>query len=233
MAKQKTENQPAEDTHTAESQPAGDAGALQFAFMKLRWLPIALLILVVLSVAGIMYYNTYQDDLQEEAADQATFAFEAFLRDSFQLAVTGDGQNPGFELLVDEYGSTPTGNLCRFYLGACYLNLDRYEEGVKMLQAYKKGDNLYAQAAFKGIAFGYEELGDFTKAANAYLQAGEVLDNEETKPYFLFEAARTYELAGNREKALEIYTRLYDLYPNATEASQAEKDIARLNASSK
>jgi len=49
------------------------------------------------------------------------FAEQYFEKDSLKLAMNGDGTNPGFIQIIDEYGSTKSGNLARYYLGICYL----------------------------------------------------------------------------------------------------------------
>jgi tetratricopeptide (TPR) repeat protein len=226
MAKQTTEN-PAETTPTAA--PKGDAATVLASYQRYRWLPIAGLVAVVLIAGGLFLYNNYQREQQNEAADQIVFAMDAFVKDSFQLALVGDGQYPGFETLVEDYGSTETGNLCRYYLGASYLRLGQFEKGIAALEDYKKGDNMLAAMAYHGIGYGYEQLKQFDKAATAFVSASEVKANEETTPLFLFQAGRSFELATRQDKALQIYQRIATEYPLSPEAEQVKADIARLS----
>lgn len=228
-----TTDETAPETATQEAAapstaPAGDAKTLQALFTGYRWVLPAVVLGVLLTLGGVYLYTSQQESLQAEAAEQWVFAVDAFNRDSFALAIVGDGQNPGLERMVEDYGSTPTGNLCRYYLGASYLKLGEFEKGVAALKAYRKRDNLYGLMAFRGMAYGQEELGQFEAAALSYLEASEVIANAETTPLNLFDAARAYELAGKPEKALPLYQRIEEEFPLSTEGQGVAKDIARL-----
>jgi len=53
-------------------------------------------------------------------------------------------------------------------------------------------------------------------------------DNEFYNPMYLLKAGQVYELDGNKEKALEQYTRIKEEYPESSEGNNIEKYIARV-----
>ena len=45
--------------------------------------------------------------------------------------MNGDGTNPGFIQILDQYGSTKSGNLAKYYLGICYLKTGDFRHVLK------------------------------------------------------------------------------------------------------
>ena len=52
-------------------------------------------------------------------------------KDSFNLAINGDGTNPGFLDIIEDYSATPAGNLANYYVGVSYLHLGQYEDALE------------------------------------------------------------------------------------------------------
>lgn len=189
-------------------------------------------VVLFLAIAGIVYWRAYELPRQNaEALDQMTVAVRNFERDSFNLAIKGTGQYPGLEQLVDDYSGTQAGNLSRYYLGLSYLKTGKYAEGVEQLEAFDKPETMVAATAHGAIGYGYEELKDFGKAAASYHKASQVMENGQSTPYYLSQAARCYEAAGETSTALELWQRIETQYPNSQEAQVAPREAARLAAS--
>lgn len=74
-------------------------GALVFVFMK--WLP----------------------DRNLKAQKEMFHAELAFAKDSFNVALNGNGANKGFLEIGNKYSFTKAANLSNYYAGICYLNL--------------------------------------------------------------------------------------------------------------
>ena len=71
----------------------------------------ALLMKVVFSVVGVIaivlgYTKFVTEPKNNEAQSELFMAVNSFEKDSFNLALNGDGQFYGFLDLIDEYGST-------------------------------------------------------------------------------------------------------------------------------
>lgn len=189
-------------------------------------------IVAVLVIFGAWYYMREQSKAKaNEAVEQMTYALRYFQADSLQLALNGDGQYPGFIALADEYGSTETGNLCHYYLGATYIKLEQYQQAADALEKYRKDPSkAFTIASYDMLARCYEELEQYDKAAKTYMAGANVRPNERTSPALMQFAAWAYENAGKPERALEVFKQLREKYPRANESLTAEKEIARLEA---
>ena len=198
---------------------------------KYKKLALGILGGVVLIVGGYLYYQSYLEDQQKEAIEQMVRAVRFFEKDSVDKAMKGDSQYPGFEKLADEYSGTPAGNLCKYYLGCCYLKKGNIDKGVDFLESFSKGDDLIGASAYAALAFAHEEKKDFSQAAKYYQKAASINENSHTSPFYLMNAARNEELAGNTAGALKIYQTIKSKFPTSQEGQSVEKYIAKFEDS--
>ena len=76
----------------------------------------------------------------------------------------------------------------------------------------------------------YSETGDYSKAVKAYLEAANQYENEFSTPIILKKAGIVYEAMGEFEKALGVYERIQNEYPESTEGREMKKYIGRVQA---
>lgn len=183
---------------------------------------------ILLVVFGIIGYNRYvrgpQMELAWSEAYKAEFYFE---RDSFRLALYGDGFYPGFLDIIDEYRRTPAGNAARYYAGVCYMRMGEFSEAKRQLRQFKSNDPMVGAMAIALMGDAEVQLGNYKKAIDYYLDAEKQATNEFLGPIFLMKAARTYEELGDYAKALGIYNRIETEYYGTTQQSQVAKFIKR------
>ena len=153
-----------------------------------------------------------------------------FEKDSLNRALYGDGNALGFIDIIDDYGSTKTGNLAKYYAGICYLRMGNYEEAIEYLESHDPVDQLIGPMAVGGLGDAYMELNQPEKAAEYYLEAAEVSDNDFTAPMYLYRAGMTYEMLGRYEDAYEAYNRIYQEYYRSNEGRSVERNMARTKA---
>ncbi len=149
----------------------------------------------------------------------AQYYFEA---DSFALALNGDGMAPGFLDIIDEYGSTPAGNLAQYYAGVCYLNLGEFDNAKKYLKAYSSDDEILTTMAQGLVGDAEVELGNNEAAIAAYKKAiaGK---NEITAPIFLMKLGELQATLNNAKEARASFEQVKTDYPTSIFADQAEK----------
>ncbi|PLX22886.1 MAG: hypothetical protein C0599_05380 [Salinivirgaceae bacterium] len=185
-------------------------------------------VIVAIIVLGYWGYKHYI--VAPKVIEAQEFIFPAqqyFEKDSFNLALNGDGNNFGFLDIIDNYGSTPSGNLAEYYAGICYLNLGNFEEAANYLNNYN-GEDLYTTVAAKGaLGDAYVEMGEKIKGAEYYEKAAGVFSNKFTTPLFLMKAAQVYYTEGKYDKALKIYERIEKEFPESREYRNIEKYISR------
>ena len=167
---------------------------------------------------------------QTEASSQMFMAEQYFEKDSFNLALNGDGNSLGFLDIIDEYKVTKAGKLANYYAGICYLNLGQYEDAIESLSKFTLKDEMIQPIATGAMGDAYVELENFEKAVDAYTKAANVRDNQFTSPIFLLKAGQLHEMLDQPEKALDVYTRIQDDYPDSAEARQIGKYIERVKS---
>lgn len=185
---------------------------------------------VLVALLLLATHRFYTIPHENKAKEQIFAAEQYFEKDSFNLALNGDGNYPGVLDIIDSYGRTPAGNLANYYAGISYLHLGKYKEAISYLEDFKTDDLLLKPVATGAIGDAYAELGNKEKAVKFYAEAAEMKANNFTTPIYLLKEGRMYEMMGNKEKALAIYQSIKDKYGDSNEGRLVEKYIARLAA---
>jgi tetratricopeptide (TPR) repeat protein len=180
---------------------------------------------IVLGFIGVKKY--YLAPLNLEAHNQMFVAEQYFQKDSFNLALNGDGNNWGFTKIIDEYGVTKAANLAHYYAGICYFKLGKYQNAIEQLEKFSANDKLVSPIAIGTIGDSYVELGNNSKAIKYYIKAAKKSDNELTAPVYLMKAGLTSEELGDNEQALKYYKLLKEKYPVSMEGRDIDKYITR------
>lgn len=185
---------------------------------------------IIIIVGGYLGYKRFVVAPKEnEAKSQMWMAERYFARDSFNLALNGDGNYLGFLDIIDEYGITKSANLANYYSGISYLHLGQYENAIEYLKQFESDDKMVAPVAFGAIGDAYMELGNTDDALLFYNKAVNASENNFTTPIYLMKVAFVQKEQGEYEKALETYKKIQKEFPNTAEGRQIEKYIAQVN----
>jgi tetratricopeptide (TPR) repeat protein len=68
----------------------------------------------------------------------------------------------------------------------------------------------------------------YKQAAELYRKAATTAQNQALEAFYLSDAGRAYELAGEKEEALEVFEQIKKKFPLSLEGREADKAIARL-----
>jgi len=185
---------------------------------------------VVIALLLLATHRFYSVPREAKAKEQIQMAQQYFEKDSFNLAINGDGNYPGFLDIIDNYGSTTAGKLARYYVGVASLHIGKYQEAIDYLEAFKTKDLLLAPVVKGATGDAYSELGNKDKAVKLYMEAAELNPNTFTSPIYYLKAGNLYELLGNKEKALAAYKAIKEKYAESNEGRTIDKYIARLTA---
>ena len=191
---------------------------------KLIWGIVAAVLVVGL---GILAYNKfiYQPKCVE-AMQQSYPAEMNFQNGEYALALSGDGNNLGFEDIIAEYG-TKSGKAVYLYAGICELRLGNYDEALAYLKKYKGKEPILAARAKACEGDAYVALGDYAAAVRSYKAAVERADNVFAAGYLLKEGS-ALEALDRKADALACYKAIEDKYPQSLEAYDIAKYIARV-----
>lgn len=238
MAKNKAKAQPDEELITKdevsfeEVEQGGTtaSGASGGFFQKYR--NILIIGGVGVLVAGIFMVLRMSGRESANLAGQAAMvpAVLQYEQDSFNVALNGGASVQNFQQIIDEYGNSDAGELAKYYAGTAYLQTGNLDLGLEMLEDYSKGKTMVSAAAYAAIGYAHEQKGSFDEAAKAYETAARTpSENSFSTPFYLMQAARNLESAGNNEGALAHYRTIREKYPLSQEGAGIDKYIAKLS----
>ena len=199
----------------------------QFIESNQKVLINAVVVILVLIAAFLGYNKFIKHPRIEDASKQIFGAQNYFEKDSFNLALNGDGNVIGFLEIADNYGSTPAGNLAKYYAGLSYLYTGDYNNAIKYLEKFSSDDLLLSNMGIANIGDAYMQLGNYKKAAEYYKKATASKVNDFSTPIFLMKNALAYEKAEDYASALKIYEQIEKEFPNAPESRDIEKYITK------
>lgn len=220
-----TKNRKEITDHNAESLESALTKTEQYIEKNQKKLTIVALVIVLIVGAVILYKWFYLAPMEKEAQTLIFPAENYFERDSFNLVLNGDGNNPGVLEIIDNFGSTRTANLAHYYAGISYRQLGQYEEAIKHLKKFSTSERMVGSIALGAIGDCYVELEKYEEAAKYYVKAAKKGDNDFSTPMYLMKAAMVYEEMNNFNEALAMYNEVKSRFPKSTEARDIEKHI--------
>ena len=190
------------------------------------------LMIIIGAIIGVIlvfigYKNLVIKPLEKEAKIEAYMAQLYFQKDSFNLALNGDGQYSGFLDIAEDYSSTNIGNLANYYAGLCFLHTQEFDNSIEYLKNFSSDDIILSSLALGCIGDAYLELGNSKKAEDYYKDAINNSDNAFTAPRFMMKLAMIYEKNKKFSEALSIYKKIKKEYKKSQEATAIDKYISR------
>ncbi|MFN2458959.1 MAG: tetratricopeptide repeat protein [Chitinophagaceae bacterium] len=186
---------------------------------------------IILLGGGYLIYKYFVKAPQEKKAAEAINKAEEYFRlDSFQLALRGDGINPGFERIIDRYGGTRAGNLARFYAGVSYLHSGDPAKAVKYLKDFETEAKQVQARAYKVLGDAYAEQGKNSDAFANYKKAARHFEEDEgfASDYLFMAAYFAARVMNNKKEAIDLFKELKEKYPRTERGFEADKYLAQL-----
>jgi tetratricopeptide (TPR) repeat protein len=187
---------------------------------------------IVVIAGSIVGYNKFILEPKEKSAQYELYLAQNLLDiEDFNGALNGDGEGMGLLEIVREYKGTKSGNLANYYIGVSYLNLGDYKEAIRYLDKFSTKDEILSVISTGAIGDAFMELNQPKEALEYYEKAARKSNNSFVVPIYLDRAGQTAMMLGDNKKALQHYKRLVKDFKEAQEAQEAEKIIAKLEAS--
>ena len=199
-------------------------------FLKYKKAIIAAVIAIVAVIAGVVLYQTYVAEPNEQKASTAIAkGQEYFSASNYEKALNGDSASfKGFVALAKEYSSTKAGNLANLYAGLCYAKLDKWQEAVSYLEQFDGADDaMISPAAIGALGNAYAHLNQLDKAVSNLKKAAEKADNNSLSPTYLIQAGEILESQGKKDEALKLYQQVKDKYFNSMQYQTIDGYIER------
>ncbi len=186
---------------------------------------------LVIAVGGYLFYQKiYVAGKEKEASALLFHAEEYFKMDSLNLAINGDGNNPGLEELVSDYSVSPSGNIARYYLGMAYLKKKEFDQAIETLKSYDAKDEITGSITYAAIGDAYMELKNTDEAISYYEKAAKENPNSFSTPIMLMKWGGALELKGVFKGAQKVYESVKKDYSSSPEGTQIDKYLARAEA---
>lgn len=186
---------------------------------------IGAVVLILLVIGGIIAYNNLYKGPRISKAEEAIFKAEQYFeRDSFQLALNGNGSDVmGFLQVIDEYGGTSSANLAHAYAGVCLYNLGQYDEAINHLKKFKAKDTMASPSLYGLIGDCYVNMDKTEEGIKYFEQAANKANNDLLSPIYLIKAGIAYEAIGQIPNAKASYQAVVDKFPNSASVAEAKK----------
>lgn len=198
-------------------------------FMERNKTAVTIAVVAVLAiVAGLLGYRKFiAEPKAKQAAESIWKAQYYFEIDSLDLALNGDGNYFGFAQVADEYGSTPTGELAKFYIAVINQQKGDYETALQYYKEADLGDDILRVMAVGNQGDVLVELGRNDEAVGQFMKAADLVKSDYTTPMFLMKAGIVYQQMNDWKNAAKCFSRVTTDYPSSPDLNMAKKYEAR------
>jgi outer membrane protein assembly factor BamD (BamD/ComL family) len=141
-----------------------------------------------------------------------------------------DQAEPQLQSIKDKYGGRIAGE-AQYYLARAAFMRGDVEKAEAAFRDYVNNyhvDSYLDVSAIAGLAASVESQGKYAEAAEIYLSIPRKYPKHYFSPEAMYQAARCYLLAGQRDKAVEICQLLERQYPTSSVRTRATRLIMQL-----
>lgn len=175
-------------------------------------------------VGGLLGYKKFVAEPKATEASEMIWKAEYYFEiDSLDKAMNGDEQWPGFLTIADEFGSTPSGELAHYYLGAIYMQKGDFEAALASYQEADLDDDVLSVMAVGNQGDALVELGRADEAVKQFEKAADMTVSDFTTPMYLMKAGILHQQGSNWGAAAKCFKRIANDFPSSQEANQARK----------
>jgi tetratricopeptide (TPR) repeat protein len=203
----------------------------QFFYQHKKYVSWGITGLVVLAIAGVIYFNNRAAN-EAKAATELGEILRYYDKGEYQSAIDGVPEKNimGLKDIVDNYGSLHPGDLAKFFLANSYYSLGKYDEALEYFEDFGGSYPPLRASALAGVASCYEAKGELRKAAEYFEKAASKSGDKQLLPEYLHHAARDYMLSGKKERASELLKKLKNEYPTSVYAREADRMLSQLSS---
>lgn len=186
-------------------------------FEKNKNLVYTILTVLVVIIAVLFIYFRNQNQKSETAAIELGKVKQVYSMDMFQQAISGDslGMSKGLIYIVDNYGSTESGQTAKIMLGNCYFNLRDFDNAEKSFNSFSGSNDMLKAASLSGLGAVQEAKNNFTEAAKFYDKASKVNKKLANNDEYIFYAIRSYFNAKDNDNLSKAIKLLKTDYPKS------------------
>ncbi|MBL7129534.1 MAG: hypothetical protein ISS16_11200 [Ignavibacteria bacterium] len=181
-------------------------------------------IIVVIGAVVFLYFKNLSEK-QETATLELSKVKPVYLSGAYDQAISGDtlGISQGLLYIVNEYGSTESGETAKILLANSYYYLRDFDSAEKYYKDYGGSNEIYQVTSITGIGAVLEAKGDFKGAAGKYEEAANFSKSIANNDEYLYYAIRNYFIAKDNENLKRVVDELKKEYPKSKYIQQAAR----------
>lgn len=179
-------------------------------------------IIVVIGAVVFLYFKNLSEK-QETATLELSKVKPIYLSGAYDQAINGDtlGISQGLLYIVNEYGSTESGETAKILLANSYYYLRNYDMAEKYYSDYDGSNEIYQVTSIAGVGAVLEARGDFRGAAEEFEKAANFSKTIANNDEYLYYAIRNYFIAKDNENLKRVVDELKKEYPKSKYIQQA------------
>jgi tetratricopeptide (TPR) repeat protein len=183
-----------------------------------------LTVVIVLIVVAFIYFRN-QNSNSEAAALELSKVKQFYSMDLYQQCIAGDslGISKGLLFIVNNYGSSESGQTAKIMLANCYFNLRDFDNAEKYYKDYSGSNELFKTSSLAGVASVYEAKNDFANAAKYFEKASKMSKLVPNNDEYLFYAIRNYYYAKDTDNLKKAIKSLKEEYPKSKYLGQINR----------
>jgi tetratricopeptide (TPR) repeat protein len=203
----------------------------QFFYQYKKYVSWGITGLVILVIAGVIYFNNRSAD-EQKASTALGEILRYYDKGEYQTAIDGVPQRNvmGLKEIVDNYGGLHPGDMAKFFLANSYYSLGKYDEALNYFKDFGGSYPPLRASASAGAASCYEAKGELKEAAEYFERAASKSSDAQLSPEYLRDAARDYMLSGKKDRASELLKKLKNEYPTSTYVRDADRMLAEISS---
>ena len=183
--------------------------------------------LIVVIVAAVVIRNNMVSS-NEKATSEFSKVMKYYDEGNYEAAINGVPQENvrGLQAVVNDYGSTKSGNFAKFYLANSYFANSSFDKALPLYLEVSVNEDLLQASSLAGAAACYEAKRNSASAATYYEKAAMVGKGNTQAPEHLQHAAMNFAASGNATKAIELLKKIKKDYPTSSIAREIDRYIA-------
>lgn len=203
---------------------------------KNRNLLIGAIVIVVIAAIAIVFFVRNSAQKAEEASLKLSRILPYVEKEDYTRALDGDKNIKirgevlvGLTKIAEDYSGTDAGKLAALYAGNCYLNLNKSKQAEKYFETAQNSNSFVViQGANAGLGKVCEIEGNYSEAADYYMNAAEYAAEDEVKARYTLYAGLCFEKIKKNEKAIENFKEVINLSPMSEFSDMAKEGLTRL-----
>jgi predicted negative regulator of RcsB-dependent stress response len=177
---------------------------------------------IIVIVVGIILFTSKRASQNEDASLALGKIRPAYESGNFQAAINGDSLgNKGLLFIVNEYGSSESGELAKLLLANSYYGLRDFQNALKYYEDFGGSNKLSKVAAITGIASVKEAQNDFIGAAKEFERAANYDKENPFRDEYLFYAGKDFALGNDKVSAKRVFDLLKSDFPKSKYIAQS------------